>query len=138
MKPVSVIRRAAPLGVLSLALAAALPPSMAEAAATVNKGDTAWMLVATALVVLMTLPGLALFYGGLVRSKNILSVLMQVLTTFSIIATRWPSPATLMPGSPPSSADCQNSCWWAWAPRQRSEPSPRKPIFRNWLTSSSR
>jgi ammonium transporter, Amt family len=59
------------------------------AAATVNKGDTAWMLMATAMVVVMTLPGLALFYGGLVRSKNVLSVLMQVLITFCLIAILW-------------------------------------------------
>ena len=50
-----------------------------------NKGDTAWMIVATALVILMTIPGLALFYGGLVRSKNMLSVLMQVFVIFSLI-----------------------------------------------------
>jgi len=78
-----------------LALAAAglgLTPlfaSAAQAAATINKGDTAWMLVATSMVVLMTIPGLALFYGGLVRAKNILSVLMQVLTIFSVIAILW-------------------------------------------------
>ena len=72
-----------------LLLAAALPASLAEAAATVNKGDTAWMLVATALVILMTIPGLALFYGGLVRSKNILSVLMQVFMCFCLIAVLW-------------------------------------------------
>ena len=58
------------------ALCAAVPPAFA--AATVNKGDTSWMLVATILVILMTIPGLALFYGGLVRSKNVLSVFMQV------------------------------------------------------------
>ncbi len=67
-------------------LATALP---AEAAATVNKGDTAWMLTATALVVLMTVPGLALFYGGLVRSKNVLSVLMQVSVCFCVISILW-------------------------------------------------
>jgi Amt family ammonium transporter len=61
----------------------------ADAAATINKGDTAWMLVATALVILMTIPGLALFYGGLVRSKNVLSVLMQVFTCFCMIAVLW-------------------------------------------------
>jgi Amt family ammonium transporter len=44
-----------------------------------NKGDVAWMLVSTLLVIMMTMPGLALFYGGLVRSKNMLSVLMQVM-----------------------------------------------------------
>jgi ammonium transporter, Amt family len=72
-----------------LGLAALLPSSQAFAAASVNKGDTAWMLVATALVVLMTYPGLALFYGGLVRSKNVLSVLMQVTTCFCMIAIMW-------------------------------------------------
>ncbi len=63
--------------------------SSAFAAASINKGDTAWMLVATALVVLMTYPGLALFYGGLVRSKNVLSVLMQVTTCFCMVAILW-------------------------------------------------
>jgi Amt family ammonium transporter len=64
----------------------------AEAAApapTPNKGDTAWMIVATVLVILMTIPGLALFYGGLVRAKNMLSVLMQVFVTFSLLAVLW-------------------------------------------------
>lgn len=55
----------------------------------VHKGDVTWMLVATLLVVMMAIPGLALFYGGLVRSKNILSVLMQVLTVFSLIVVLW-------------------------------------------------
>ena len=54
-----------------------------------NKGDTAWMIVATLLVIMMTVPGLALFYGGLVRSKNMLSVLMQVMVTFSLIVVLW-------------------------------------------------
>ena len=72
-----------------LGFAALLPASHAYAAASINKGDTAWMLIATALVVLMTYPGLALFYGGLVRSKNILSVLMQVTTCFCMIAILW-------------------------------------------------
>ena len=58
-------------------------------AAVPNKGDTAWMMVATILVILMVLPGLALFYGGLVRSKNMLSVLMQVMVTFSLIVVLW-------------------------------------------------
>lgn len=64
----------------------------AEAAAapepTVNKGDTTWMMISTILVVLMV-PGLALFYGGLVRAKNMLSVLMQVLVVFSLISVLW-------------------------------------------------
>jgi Amt family ammonium transporter len=71
------------------ALTGLLPASQAFAAASVNKGDTAWMLIATALVVLMTVPGLALFYGGLVRSKNVLSVLMQVTVVFCLLAILW-------------------------------------------------
>ncbi|MGZ4957654.1 MAG: ammonium transporter [Methylomonas sp.] len=59
------------------------------AAPTVNKGDTAWMIVATLLVALMVIPGLALFYGGMVRSKNMLSVLMQVFVIFSLMAILW-------------------------------------------------
>ena len=55
----------------------------------VDKGDTTWMLTATALVILMTIPGLALFYGGMVRSKNVLSVLMQVFVCFCMIAVLW-------------------------------------------------
>ena len=54
-----------------------------------NKGDTGWMMVSTLLVIMMTIPGLALFYGGLVRSKNMLSVLMQVMVTFSMIVVLW-------------------------------------------------
>ena len=54
-----------------------------------NKGDTAWMLTCTALVLLMSVPALALFYGGMVRSKNMLSVLMQVFVVFSLISVLW-------------------------------------------------
>ncbi len=61
-----------------------------EAAAPIpDKGDTTWMLLSTILVVMMTIPGLALFYGGLVRAKNILSVLMQVFIGFSMISLLW-------------------------------------------------
>jgi Amt family ammonium transporter len=69
--------------------AAAEPAAAAAPAPTVNKGDTAWMTVATALVIFMTIPGLALFYGGLVRSKNMLSVLMQVFVVTSMIYVLW-------------------------------------------------
>jgi Amt family ammonium transporter len=61
----------------------------AAPAPTPNKGDTTWMIVATVLVILMTIPGLALFYGGMVRTKNMLSVLMQVFATFSLLAILW-------------------------------------------------
>ncbi len=72
--------------------AAAVAAPAAAAAAPVpvpNKGDTAWMMTSTILVILMVVPGLALFYGGLVRSKNMLSVLMQVMVTFSLIVVLW-------------------------------------------------
>ncbi|WP_410499913.1 ammonium transporter [Chitinibacter sp. S2-10] len=68
--------------------ASATAPAAAPAI-TINKGDNTWLLVATALVILMSIPGLALFYGGLVRSKNMLSVLMQVFTVFSLISILW-------------------------------------------------
>jgi|GEM_PF-4249 Amt family ammonium transporter len=80
-------------GAAPAAAAAADAPASASAAAAAapvpNKGDVAWMLVSTALVIMMTVPGLALFYGGLVRSKNMLSVLMQVMVTFSMIVVLW-------------------------------------------------
>ncbi|MBO9696960.1 MAG: ammonium transporter [Sphingopyxis sp.] len=96
---------AAGAGAASLALFAALPAWAQEAAAPaaapaapapftptaemVNKGDVAWMLVASALVLMMSVPALALFYGGLVRAKNMLSVLMQVLTIVCVAALVW-------------------------------------------------
>ena len=75
-----------------LAASAVALPGMAwaqEAAIEVNKGDVAWMMTSTLLVLFMALPGLALFYGGLVRSKNMLSVLMQVMVVFSLISVLW-------------------------------------------------
>jgi Amt family ammonium transporter len=71
------------------AAAAASAPASAASTPVANKGDNAWMLVSTLLVIMMTVPGLALFYGGLVRSKNMLSVLMQVMVTFSLIVVLW-------------------------------------------------
>jgi Amt family ammonium transporter len=73
------------------ALLAALVPALvwAQDAPVPNKGDTAWMLTCTALVLFMSAPALALFYGGLVRSKNMLSVLMQVFVVFSLITVLW-------------------------------------------------
>ena len=78
---------AAPAAATVAAEAAA--PAAAAPAAVPNKGDIAWMMVCTLLVILMAVPGLALFYGGLVRSKNMLSVLMQVMVTFSLIVVLW-------------------------------------------------
>ena len=81
----SAAEAAAPAAAASAAAASA----PAAPALVPNKGDTAWMMVSTMLVILMTVPGLALFYGGLVRSKNMLSVLMQVMVTFSLIVVLW-------------------------------------------------
>ncbi len=76
--------------VAAVAEAAAATPEAAPAPAPVpDKGDTAWMMIATVLVILMTIPGLALFYGGLVRAKNMLSVLMQVFVIFALISVLW-------------------------------------------------
>src|SRR5690606_30490948 len=81
------------LGLAAGLALAALGPSLAfgqdAAPPSPDKGDTAWMLTSTALVLFMAVPGLALFYGGLVRSKNMLSVLMQVFVGFSLISVLW-------------------------------------------------
>jgi Amt family ammonium transporter len=69
--------------------AAAAPAATAAPAPTPNKGDVAWMLTSTALVLMMSVPALALFYGGLVRAKNMLSVLMQVFVGFSLVTVLW-------------------------------------------------
>jgi len=82
------------LGLAALAALVALPAlgqdaPAPEVVATVDKGDTTWMLISTILVIAMTIPGLALFYGGLVRAKNMLSVLMQVFAGFAMISILW-------------------------------------------------
>ena len=110
-KLLAIVLTALSLGISGLAAAADAPADAAPAAAVAapaaadavaapaaevaapapvpNKGDTAWMLMSTALVLLMSIPALALFYGGLVRSKNMLSVLMQVFVVFSLITVLW-------------------------------------------------
>ena len=79
------------IGSTAAAQTTALQTAATEATSppVIDAGDTAWMLVATALVFLMTLPGLALFYGGLVRRKNVLNVLMQCLVIAAVIAFEW-------------------------------------------------
>jgi Amt family ammonium transporter len=81
---------AAPAEAPAAATAApAAPAAPAAAKPTPNKGDIAWMLTCTALVLMMSVPALALFYGGMVRAKNMLSVLMQVFVVFSLITVLW-------------------------------------------------
>jgi Amt family ammonium transporter len=76
-------------GPLAIAAGIALATDPALAAPAPNKGDTTWMLTSTVLVLLMTIPGLALFYGGLVRTKNMLSILMQVFYAVCMVAVIW-------------------------------------------------
>ena len=92
------LRRIALFAIAAFLVALIVEPALAQAPAaappappppTPNKGDTAWMLTASALVLLMTVPGLALFYGGLVRTKNMLSMLMQVFSCVCLVCIIW-------------------------------------------------
>jgi len=85
----TVMNRLKPVLVLAPALLLGPLAALAGDGPVPEKGDTAWLLTATLLVILMTLPGLALFYGGMVRSKNVLSVLMQVFITFCVMVLLW-------------------------------------------------
>ncbi len=80
---------AAPAPAVTATMAAPAAEGAAAPAPVPNKGDTAWMLTATLLVIMMSIPGLALFYGGLVRSKNMLSILIQVFSIFALITVLW-------------------------------------------------
>lgn len=80
---------AAPLAMADESDAADSTESMTEVVATIDTGDTAWILASTALVLFMTIPALALFYGGLVRKKNVLSVLMQCLVLTALMSIVW-------------------------------------------------
>jgi uncharacterized protein with PQ loop repeat len=84
-KPVA----AAPATAAAPAATTAAPAPAEAKKVEPNKGDTAWMIVATALVLMMSIPGLALFYGGLVRTKNMLSVLMQVFVVCCLLTVLW-------------------------------------------------
>ena len=86
--PAATAPAAAPAATAPVAAAPAAAPA-ATPAPVPNKGDTSWMMVATILVILMTIPGLALFYGGMVRAKNALSILMQVYVVFSMCVVLW-------------------------------------------------
>ena len=86
-RPLQALRSGA---IFAAALLVAAPPAFAQAKAPrLDSGDTAWMLVATALVLLMTLPGLALFYGGMVRKKNVLATVMQCFAVCCLVSVVW-------------------------------------------------
>ena len=81
--------RLLPAAASTAVLLASLAPALASDAPTPDKGDTAWMLTATVLVLMMTIPGLALFYAGLVRAKNVVSMLLQVFAIVCLVAVLW-------------------------------------------------
>jgi Amt family ammonium transporter len=83
------VSRVLPGAAFAVALIASLAPALAADAPTPNKGDTAWMMIASVIVLMMTIPGLALFYAGLVRAKNVLSMLMQVFAIVCLVAVIW-------------------------------------------------
>lgn len=85
----AVAQVATPAVAAATAVVAEVAAPVAAPALVPNKGDTAWIMICAALVILMSIPGLALFYGGLVRTKNMLSVLMQVFVVFSLISLLW-------------------------------------------------
>src|SRR5665213_976117 len=79
-------RLAAPVCVATML---SFPAAAADQASAINPADTAWMIVATALVLMMTIPGLALFYAGMVRKKNVLATMAQSLAAVAIISILW-------------------------------------------------
>ena len=89
MAPAAATTTAAPTAPAAAPTAAPVAAATAAPASTPNKGDVAWLLTCTALVIMMSIPALALFYGGMVRAKNMLSVLMQVFVVFSLVVVLW-------------------------------------------------
>ncbi len=83
------LRKFAGLGALLPLAMPALAMADEAAAPVLNSGDTAWMLISSALVLMMTIPGLALFYGGMVRAKNVLSIMMQCFAITALISILW-------------------------------------------------
>ena len=112
-------------GLVDVAFAEDAPAAAAAAAPVPNKGDTAWMLVSSALVLMMSVPGLALFYGGLVRTKNMASVLTQVFAIVAMVGVVW----TLY-GYSLAFTDGGSMTSWiggfskAWTPTRWRRPSP--------------
>jgi Amt family ammonium transporter len=115
-------------------------PTAEQMATMVNKGDTTWMLLSATLVLLMSIPALALFYGGLVRTKNMLSVLMQVFMIVSVAALCWVSWGYSMAftGGSPYFGGLSRCSWPAFRPRPTPRRSRTTSTFPNMPTSSSR
>src|SRR4051812_49547041 len=92
----------------------------------IDKGDTAWVLVCTALVLLMTAPGLALFYGGMVRQKNVLATLLQSFAALAIISIQWVLWGYSLAFGP-DHGGLIGGLDWAPPPRGGPAPGPRHP-----------
>src|SRR5690606_15624944 len=88
-RPGSRARRAFALAAAAAALVGCADGALAQEASALDSGDTALMLTSTALVLLMTIPGVALFYGGMVRKKNVLAIVMQVFTIACLVSILW-------------------------------------------------
>ncbi len=82
-------RAARKAALITLAASSLATPALAAETSTINAADTAWMIVATALVLMMTIPGLALFYSGMVRKKNVLATMAQSLAAVAMISILW-------------------------------------------------
>ena len=95
----------------------------------INSGDTAWMLISTALVMLMTLPGLAFFYGGLVRRKNVLSTIMQSFFVLCLISIQWILWGYSISFGPDVGHFIGNLSWWEWVSMLPSEEKRKKPSW---------
>ena len=115
-----------------LSVAQAAPAPLA-----VSNADNAWMLVSAALVLMMTGPGLALFYGGLVRRKNVLSVMMQSFAMMAIITILWAvvSYSLAFDAGTALSAGCTMCSCMTWGSRRTPTMGRRFPFRRSWSTS---
>ena len=120
------------LGAAAL-LAVAGPAFAQDAAPTISAGDTAWMLTSTALVLLMTVPGLALFYGGMVRKKNVLATVMQSFAITCLMTVIWMVVGYSLAFTDGGGINAyvgglRASSWPAWASTRSRAPSP-KSVF---------
>ncbi len=100
------------------------PPALAQETATLSTGNSAWILTSTALVLFMTLPGLALFYGGLVQSRNVLSVLMHCFTICCLVSVLTP-PTN---GSATARSSSTSSGTWCASAPERPTPTPSNAV----------
>jgi hypothetical protein len=127
------IRRGVLVALGGAALCALAGVAQAAEAPAIDSGDTAWMLTSAALVLMMTAPGLALFYGGLVRSKNVLNLLMQSFIMVALISIQW----VLWDTASPSAARAASSGGCSGSGCAASDSSRTRTTRRPFRTSAS-